>query len=143
MDMEVGDDDEVEVKERGDATQTTLGDLELLTHDTELIGTTLADARNGLNKLSRLSMLCTVQNHWPVGARFAFNCYRHWEQLLLCQPGKSPVTILSREGVTQGDPFSMVLIGITLTPLAEGLRAADLGLLSPSYADDGVFEGSV
>ena len=86
-------------------------------------------------------MLWTVQHHWPVGARFAFNFYRHWEQLLLRQPGKSPVTILSREGVTQGDPFLMVLIGITLTPLAEELRAADLGLLLTFYANDRAFEG--
>ena len=30
----------------------------------------------------------------------------------------------------------MVLYGITLIPLAEELRAADPGLLSPFYADD-------
>ena len=70
-----------------------------------------------------------------------FNCYRHWAQLLLRQPGEPPVTILSREGVTQGDPISMVLYGITLVPLAEKLRAADLGLLLPFYADDAAFDG--
>ena len=31
---------------------------------------------------------------------------------------------------------------ITLVPLAEELRAADLGLLSPFYADDADFDGS-
>ena len=36
----------------------------------------------------------------------------------------------------------MVLYGITLTPLAEELRAADPGLLSPFYADDADFDGS-
>ena len=35
----------------------------------------------------------------------------------------------------------MVLYGITLVPLAEELRAADSGLLSPFYADDVAFEG--
>ena len=35
--------------------------------------------------------------------------------------GELPVTILSRQGVTQGDPLSMVLYGITLAPLAEEL----------------------
>ena len=35
----------------------------------------------------------------------------------------------------------MVLYGITLVPLAEELRAADPGLLSPFYADDAVFDG--
>ena len=36
----------------------------------------------------------------------------------------------------------MVLYGITLVPLAEDLRAADPGLLSPFYADDAAFDGS-
>ena len=36
----------------------------------------------------------------------------------------------------------MVLYGITLVPLAEELRAADPGLLSPFYADDAMFDGS-
>ena len=36
----------------------------------------------------------------------------------------------------------MVLYGITLVPLAEELRAADLGILSSFYADDTAFDGS-
>ena len=51
-----------------------------------------------------------------------------------------PVTILSREGVTQGDPLSMVLYGITLVALAEEFRAANPGLLSLFYADDADFD---
>ena len=35
----------------------------------------------------------------------------------------------------------MVLYGITLSPLAEELRAADPGILSPFYADDAEFDG--
>ena len=81
-------------------------------------------------------------HRWPAGARFAFNCYRHWAQLLLHEPGEPPVKILSREGVTQGDSLSIVLYGITLVPPEEDLRAADLGILSPFYADDGAFDGS-
>ena len=82
-----------------------------------------------------------MQHRWPAGARFAFNFYKHWAQLLLGQPGEPPVTILSIEGVTQGGPLSMVLYGITLVPLVEELQAADPGLLSPFYADDAVFDG--
>ena len=84
-------------------------------------------------------MMWNLQHRWPAGARFVFNCYRHWAQLLLCQPGEPPVTILSREGAKQGDPLSMVLYMITLVPLAKGLRATDPVLLSPFYADDTVF----
>ena len=35
----------------------------------------------------------------------------------------------------------MVLYGIPLAPLAEEVRAADPGLLSPFYADDVAFNG--
>ena len=77
-------------------TQRALEALELLTQEAEPSGTTLVDARNGFNELSRLAMLWTVRHRWPAGARFAFNCYKHWAQLLLRQPGELPVTILSR-----------------------------------------------
>ena len=86
-------------------------------------------------------MLCTVCHCWLVGLRFDFNCYRHLMQLLLRQLGDPPVTILSRDGVTQGDPLLMVLYWITPLSLANELRAADSGLLSLFYADDAVFDG--
>ena len=49
--------------------------------------------------------------------------------------------IPSREGVTQGDPLSMVLYGITLAPLAEELCASVLDLLAPLYYDDSALYG--
>ena len=81
----------------------------------------LIDDRNGFNELSRLPILWTVRHHWPAGAMFVFNFYRHWAQLLIRQPGELPVIILIREGVTRGDPISMVFCGITLVSLAEEL----------------------
>ena len=105
-------------------------------------GTTLVDACNGFNELSRLEMLWTVRHSWTARARFVFNCYRHWAQLLLRHPGAPPITIPSREGVIQGDPLSMVLYGITLVPLSVELRAADPGILSPFYAVYAAFNGS-
>ena len=130
------------VGEGGDGTQRSLGSLEFLTKDAESSGTTLVDARNGFNELSRLVMLWTVWQCWPAGSWFAFNCYKHWAQLLLRQPGEPPVIILIREGVTQGDPLSMALYEISLVPLTEELRVADTGLLSPFYADDAAFDGT-
>ena len=47
-----------------------------------------------------------------------------------------------REGVTQGYHLSMVFYGITLAPLAEELRVADLGLLFPLYAEYAALNGS-
>ena len=87
-------------------------------------------------------MLWTVQHCWPEGPRFAFNFLRHWAQLLLYQLREPPVTILIREEVTERDPLLMVFYGITLAPLAEELRVADPGVLSPLYADDAAFDGS-
>ena len=66
----------------------------------------------------------------------------HWPQILLRQPGQPPVTILSREGFTQGDPILMVFYGVTLVPFEEERSAADPGLLSPFYVDDAAFDGS-
>ena len=132
--MEVEEDEESEGEDEGGGTQLALETLEFLTQEAEPIGTMLVDARNGFNELSRLTILWTVRHRWPAGAGFVFSCYRHWAQLLLCHPGEFPVKILSREGVTQGDPLSMVLHRITLVPLAEDLMEADLGLLSLLFA---------
>ena len=115
--------------------------IEILTRDYDPGGTMLVDACNGFNDLIRLAILWKLCHCWPSGARFAFNCYRHWAQLLLRQSGDAPVFLLIREGVAQGDLLSMVLYGITLVPLAEELQDADPTLLSPFYADDAVFEG--
>ena len=141
QEMDVEGDGGREGEEGGGGTQRALEALEFLTPDAEPSGTTLVVAHNGFNELSRLAMLCTVRHCWPAGARFAFNCYKHWAQLLFRQPWEPPVTILSREGVTQGEPLSMVFYRITLVPLVEELLAADLGLLSPFYADIVAFDG--
>ena len=140
--MEVEEDREIEKEYKGGGAQRALGDLEFLTQEAETSGTTLVDARKGFNKLSRLAILWNVRHRWPAGERFAFNYYRHWAQHILHQLGKPPVKILSKEGITQGDPISMVLYGINLVPLAEWLRAADLGILPPFYGDDAAFDGS-
>ena len=70
------------------------------------------------------------------------NYYKDWAQILLDQPGDAPVLLLSQEGVTQDDPLSMVLCGITLVPLVEDLRDTDNDLLSSLYANDAAFDGS-
>jgi hypothetical protein len=93
--------------------------------------------------LSRKAMLWTVRHRWANGAQFSFNCYRHSAQLILRRRGEPCTVLLSKEGVTQGDPLSMVLYGITLTPLAEALRTAVPSLVQPWYADDSAMIGPV
>ena len=93
----------------GEGTLRALGALEFLTQDADPSGTTRVDACNGFNELSRLAIMWTVRHRWPAEVKFAFNCYRHWAQLLLCQLGEQPVTILSKEGVTQGLSFNGIV----------------------------------
>ena len=82
-------------------------------------------------------MLWTVRHLWPSGARFAFNCYRHWSTLILRgKDGNSTELLSSKEGVTQGDPFSMVLYGLDILPLCEILNKYQKELLQIWYADD-------
>ena len=61
MEMEVVWNINVEGEEGDDGTQRDMGDSDFLTHDEEPSGTTLIDARNGFNNLSRLTMLWTVR----------------------------------------------------------------------------------
>ena len=56
----------------------SLGAAGILTQEPELGETMLVHAFIGFNKLTRLEMLWTVLYIWPAGARFAFNCYKHW-----------------------------------------------------------------
>ena len=105
QDMEVEEDGGRKGEDEGKGTKRAMGALEFLTQEAELIGTMLVDARNGFNKMSRLSMLWTVRHRLPVGERFAFNCYRHWVKLLLRHSREMSVTILIRYGLTQGDPL--------------------------------------
>jgi hypothetical protein len=84
----------------------------------------LVNATNGLNKLGRKAMLWPVRHCWANGARFSFNCYRHSAQLFLRRRGGDCAVILSCEGFTQGDPLTIVVYGLSLTPLTEAIRAA-------------------
>ena len=95
MDMEEKEDRGNEGEEESDGTLRALGALDFLIQDTYPSRKTLVFACNGFNKLSRLEVLWTVRKRWPEGAMFAFNCCRHWTQLLLHHPGDLPVTILS------------------------------------------------
>ena len=124
-----------------EATAAIAADLGLSSADATAV--LLVDATNGFNELGRKAMLWTVRHRWANGARFSFNCYRHSAQLLLRRRGGDCAIILSREGVTQGDPLSMVLYGLALTPLAESIRAAVPTVVQPWYADDAAMAGPI
>jgi hypothetical protein len=71
-------------------------------------GFLLIDARNAFNEMNRTVMLWTVRHEWPSGARFTFNCYKHWGTLVI--RNNNGTFICSKEGVTQGDPLFYVCL---------------------------------
>ena len=78
-------------------------------------------------------MIWMVRHCWPLGAIFALNCYQH-EALLVVWRLAALCTIMTiRYRVTQGDPLSVVLYGLSFLPLEEAIRAADLVFLYPWY----------
>jgi hypothetical protein len=101
----------------------------------------MVDAMNGFNELGRKAMFWTVGHLWPAGARFSFNCYRHQAKLVMRREGRPAHIILSKEGVTQGDPLSMILYGTALVPLAKRLVDETPEVIQPWYADDAAMAG--
>ena len=66
-----------------------------------------------------------VRHEWPNGAQFTFNCYRHWSTLVVRDTGDGSGHFLHiKEGVTQGDPLTMIAYGIWVLPLIKGLWGA-------------------
>jgi len=96
----------------------------------------LVDTQNSFNKLNHHTMLWMVRHRWPSGSQFAFNCYQHSAQLVLRQTSGRPRLLQSHEGVTLGDPLSMILYGIGLLPLSESLHLHTPKLVQPWYVDD-------
>eukprot|EP00957_Ditylum_brightwellii_P043932 3333101-Ditylum_brightwellii.AAC.1 len=72
-----------------------------------------------------------------------FNCYRHWAILVIKRPNREAIFLHSKEGVTQGDPTSMIGYGITLVPLAEQVTALEKEVITPFYADNECVDGPV
>jgi len=100
-------------------------------------GATLFDAENAFNKLNRILMLWNVGHQWPKGARFTFNCYRHWRICIVeNKPGDPPTIVHSKEGITQGDCRAMSVYGVALMPLANKMLQAVPAAVQPWYADD-------
>jgi hypothetical protein len=46
-------------------------------------GFLLIDASNAFNKGNCTDMCQTIQHKWPSSAKYTFNCYHHWAQLVV------------------------------------------------------------
>ena len=105
--------------------------------DEEDWGSLLVDTWNAFNEQNHLIMLWTVWHEWPSGARFVFNCYRHWVLLMCCSSDGTAFILYIQEGVTQGDPLTMVAYGLGVLPLIRPLKALVPVARQPWYANDG------
>ena len=89
-------------------------------------------------------MLWAVRHEWPSGAQFTFNCYCHWAMLVVSNTSDGSGHFLhSKEGVTQGDPLTMIAYGIWVLPLIRDLRRDHPRVTQSCYADDAGTGGEV
>jgi hypothetical protein len=77
------------------------------------------DNVNAFNSMSRLAAIWITRVLWPRCARFVFNSYRGYAVLYIVG---SKQTLLSKEGVTQGDPPAMLVYGSGKLPLTSKLK---------------------
>jgi hypothetical protein len=76
--------------------------------------------------------------HWHRCSRFLSNTYRGHAELIVSGCSKR---IFSKEGVTQGDPLSMLLYAIAIMPLINCLESSDI--IQTWYADDSSCQGKL
>ena len=81
-------------------------------------------------------MLWKVHHLWPSGARFVFNCYRHWSSLVLWNGNGAASFLHSREGGTQGYPLAMIAYGIVLLSLIKNIKRKLPDVTQPWYTGD-------
>jgi hypothetical protein len=73
---------------------------------------------NFFNELNQTMMLYVTRYLWPQGARYAYNCHKHWSTVLFLDTTAGTATkINSATGVVQGCPLRMYLYSLTTVPL--------------------------
>lgn len=102
-------------------------------------GLLLVDAANAFNSVNRIEALYQARVRWPRCSRYLYNTYCGSSALII--QGEDRI-LYSKEGVTQGDPLSMLLYGIALLPLIEKLNGAG-NVIQNWYADDASANGTL
>ena len=93
------------------------------------------DALNAFNSINRQVALQNMQRIFPLLAPMIINTYRIPSCLFI-----DAESIMSREGVTQGDPLAMAFYAIATIPLIEKLQQDTLQIW---YADDATGAGKL
>lgn len=78
-------------------------------------------------------MLWAIRHEWPKESRYLFNTYKHWSSLIIRD--EKTVIIHIKEGVTQGDPSSMLAFGIFLLKLIQQLQTLHPTVVQTWYAN--------
>ena len=102
-------------------------------------GLLLVDAKNAFNVVSRVTALWNARILWPRCSRFLFNTYRGYSMLLM--KGSEHI-LYSKEGITQGDPLSMLFYAVAVLPLIQSLKQLSKWHQS-RYADDSACAGKL
>ena len=94
-------------------------------------GFLLVDAANAFTTGNRITCLWAMRYRCSSGARFSMNYYRHQVLLLVRADDRhGDHWLVSREGVTQGDPLTMILYEIGMLPLTLQLKAGSIYLFT-------------
>ena len=92
------------------------------------------DAKNAINKINKIGMLCTFLHIWSSRAH-SFYCYCNWSLLVLQNANGTASFLHSRVGATLGDPLAMVAYSIGIIPLIKNMKAEFLDVTQPWYGD--------
>ena len=101
-------------------------------------GVLMVDAKNAFNSINRAVSLLNARVLWPRCSRFLFNTYRGYSSLWI---NGSSDPLFSREGITQGDPLSMLFYAVALLLLIRLLKSSHY--THSWFTDDSACVGSL
>ena len=94
------------------------------------------DGKNAFNEINWIIIMWTVQHLWPSIACFVFNWHRLLSLLVLRNKNGMTSFLHSREGVTQGEPQSLIAYVIGILPFIKNLKMTFPHITQPWYSYD-------
>ena len=112
--------------------------MRVIFNDQDVEGALLIDAENAFNSINRTAALHNINVLCPLLSRVLINTYRDSVRMIVPAGGE----IISREGNTQGDPLTMAMYALAITPLINELSEGHSETKQVWYADDATGAGS-